>query len=713
MLRLPATQIDLGHRDLKWHTTRHFERLAHYEKSLSKVKAHRVHAGIQIPVSPHVLNLPIFPATVAPTLDIDDIISPEPVPRDSQSYWESVRANSKTRCEASLNLEYVLDKSRQSHVPATQRAVGSRENLLTLEDCEDGRYENLQEHSTNDSLTRRFSDQSSEAGERAEVDSEQCPSFSSHVLQGVLDNEVTAEHNKKPPELPEASEGDRPLAGPRHHRSFFRIRRRRPRDDPEDASQDRNDISHYPNVDGPTDIISDNGTNVISPDTNIDIPVRGSHDIPDHQRPSPVSPYAQADYEEKPRTLMESSPVSEPDDFSDSPLFPLYRSFDQLRAGSTVLTRSPLYISQAAASSSPERQAGPRSVSGQESLVEVGQLSLPKHRSERLVHSSQSRSSTCTNPYESSGHPCGSWDDLATVQDEQKIYTASRETVEAQKQKPQRERWEMNASLIDSSSPTVPAYTPASLPRPKTLRRRQHFSTQRRTSYVLPPHLQLQPTHFPIPPPFCTRTRRIVSNAYLHSPPRTHPFAHIQHLPMLGSPITNNLHQPFTPPPIISYQPDTRPPTRNFFFHSHTKPSTPHHQHSLRICNDRLPTFSQPRTSVGLPENGYDPSLRLGYMTVPAGRSRRLSRVRGTGDDEETPLRRLFGGWRSRQEQAEQENVGSEGERYWLERERQGRERTMEMEGGRGATMDRTPPRVLDLRSSMNTRRGRRINSQG
>ncbi|MCJ1239823.1 hypothetical protein MMC14_007821 [Varicellaria rhodocarpa] len=712
MLRLPATQIDLGHRDLRWHTTRHFERLAHYEKPASKVKAPRVHAGIQSPVSPRFLNLPLFPTTVAPTLDIDGIISPEPVPRDSQSYWESVRANSETQREASLNLEHLLDKSHQSHVQATQRAVSSQENLHMLEDPEDGHSEDLQEHSTDDSPTRGLSDQSYEAGERAQVDPEQCPSSSSHALQGVLDNEVMAEHNQEAPNLPEASEGDKPVAEPRHHRSFFRIRRRRPRDNPEDASQDRSDVSHYLNVDGPADIITNNGIyRARSPDNNFDIPIRGSHDIPDHQRTSPVSSYAQADYEETPRTRLESSLVNEPDDFSDSPPFLLYRSFDRLRAGSTVLPRSPLYISQAAVSSSPERQAVPQSVSSQGSSVEVDQLPLPPHRSERLVHRSQSRSSTCTNPYRSVDHPCGSWGDPARVQDEHEIYTAYRKTVEAQKQKAHRERWEMNASLIDTSSPTAPAYTTASLPRPTTLRRRQHFPTQRRTSYVLPPHLQLQPTRFPVQLPFSARTRRIVSNAYLHSPAPNHPFAHIRHLPISNSATTNNLHQPFTPPPVITGHLDTRPPTRNPSFHSHTKSSTPHHHQSLRIYNDRLPTFSQPRTSVDLPENGHGPSLTLGYMTLPAGRSRRLSRVRGTGGDEETPLRRLFAGRRPRQEQAEQENVGSEGERYWLERERQGREREMDMEGGRGATMDRTPPRVLDLRLDVNV--GRRISSQG
>ena len=129
---------------------------------------------------------------------------------------------------------------------------------------------------------------------------------------------------------------------------------------------------------------------------------------------------------------------------------------------------------------------------------------------------------------------------------------------------------------------------------------------------------------------------------------------------------------------------------------------TPHR--SMRVYNDSLPASAQPQTPIGLPRNGLPHMLT---MTAPAGamggrnpRSRaRISSGAWALDGGEDQTPRLLGSPRRAGrstrlvvDSSEQENFGVEGERWWIERQRE----QMEARMGRGgeAGLDRTPPRA-------------------
>ena len=665
MLRLPATQINLEHRDLQWHTSRQYMPLDRYAKTIPKSRPPgsrssgsnsparnspgssppELPAGIQSLVPQRLLTSYSLPTMTAPKSKIDSIISPELVPRNSREPWDSVQAGIETQLEASVSPEHLAS---MSHVQATQRAITSQEDPHILEGYEGSQYGSTQEHSDDDQPSNELS------GHFHGADSQRGHLPCLDVLQEVQGVEATIEETSS---IPGSSE--RLANGSRHHKLLACIRRfGRPRCGLEDVPRDRSEIPRRLVLDGPVDVISGREQHTIES-------FRTKINRPNHKITNPVSLYTLVRHHETSRVVGKPLITSEPNGYSGSPQLSLYR-LDQLRNGSGVLARSPLHISRAAPSSSLYRQVIPQSVFHPSDSAESDSLSIPLHRPERLVRHNPRQFYTYPELCRSLENVLRSSIELAAVEDECEEHSTYRKGTEVQEQSEQGHRRESNASLANFSL----SDTTSSSPQPINLPRRHDFLPSQ-TSYSLFPSPQAptpSPRRFPLPPPFSATPRHMSQNASPNSPSPARVFTHALNLSS-PNPTTPNDVPPFLlpyPPSVASLlQPSTPPPRtpshqgprytdplpRNPSFHHHINHSIlPHNRNpSLRIYNDRVSSSSssQPSTPPNLYGNSIQPSLVLGHATAPVDGPRRWSRARGIDNlGEQTPARRLFGGLR-------------------------------------------------------------------
>ena len=257
-----------------------------------------------------------------------------------------------------------------------------------------------------------------------------------------------------------------------------------------------------------------------------------------------------------------SSSASQQDDQS-TPLLPvLPRCLDAARYLSRNLPRSRLYISQAAKSSSPEKQAYSLKADAGPCVEESSGIpSRHGRRHRRYIPRSQSYSFENSEPFD---------------------------TRSTQEPNPTEGDRIQNFSESNFASP------PSSHPEESRTRETQRPITPSRGSATGPPRL---------PPPFSTTPRNVSFDVGATSPttPSTHSHSSPTHV-ALSPPFSSTPPNQHVSP--ARYVPSPSPPI----------PMTPYR--SMRVYNDNLPRSSQPQTPVGLRRHGI-PSMANPLFTAP------------------------------------------------------------------------------------------------
>ncbi|MCJ1418346.1 hypothetical protein MMC32_004693 [Xylographa parallela] len=623
MLRLPTTKIDLGPRDLAWHIDRYHQRKARYDEGHhmngSVRSAHRESqvqsSKVPFRCLPH-QHVYVPQATSRVVVD-DALVSSEPVPRDSNAFWNGVVAVAGTSMQNSEPLPH----ERYSDVEAAASSSESHNTSIPsdpssgfdeLETLQQGHEHARNAHDLRDVL--EAATRLAELRSQFSVDSSQS---SENGKEDVTNNFVDLE----------AGRG----ATPARRRTFFNFRR----------------AEHDGGIDEDISTLSRSFSSQLDfNDSHESMPIYNEHGeeedlaiaraVPiSRSVPRPVLQHTTSrlrgqgsQLEDEEAELAETiASLHELIDGAVSPAPRLPAHIEHLRSRSGTIARSPLYLSQAVTSSSPEKAS---TVSlyhtslQPESMTSL--LSLPPRRAKQYKPKSSSSigskashdsndlrisRGTARHPHQST-HP--EWDEPNELQNA--ISHSNGHPIDATFQPP--------------STHTSPAYTFASSPPQPSP---HSITTTHRPS---PPQLP------PLPPPFSS-TRRLVSfNLALPSPPPANPFTSPArpspppaHPPNASTP--NDLN-PFRAPSSHSHRTIASTPPSRSVTHlprhytpspSPPPPTTPHR--SMRIYNDALPAFAQPQTPLGLPRHGVYASGPGAYYTAPA-RGNRGPEHRGNGD---------------------------------------------------------------------------------
>ena len=742
MLRLPVTQINLSQRDLTWHTNRHQARLAqhvnvsHPGSSLVGLHAH----GEEVAA--------IKSGFRRGSSDIDrvlnahgSIISGEPIPRDSRAFWDGFLADVLSRSEVpvdtkqlveglqSLGAEASLNAETSVRSSGTSGVRGTSNGSLNSNGQETPEYEAQVGENANNSGSKEQSEE--EVYLRSRFSSDTLSSPEQDHGEELFDFQLPREESTL-------------NATARRRHSFFGFHRRSNTCNSiaeEDASEFKPRIPRQTDLDGSSDTFPDrqrnmarSGYNNINTDPTID------RNKTCHTRRVGI-PTLETDEQDQDEAAYDlSSLFTELDDQSASQL-PLHlpRSIELLRSRSgdllrSTLPRSPLYISQVPKSSSPEKQ--PASVTGRSTADvagEPGLLSCPPRRRKRYMYSSENQSIVGSEASQKLIKALGEGADLTRLDDlYQQIESSSAVSTPSHQDDPY-----ISPFLPSSQSRLASDYTRTS--------RKSSSAHERHSSPSHPGLLRLSspslskpaiPSLPPLPPPFSKTPRRLSPPHTFPSSPPVNPFTTTPHHQAaqassvyvragpssspdpLSLPPHTSLpdlppRNPFSPTvdqrrlginqrhssSVLSNTSTTTPPgsqrprQRYVPSPSPPPPMTPHR--SMRVYNDSLPASIQPQTPIGLPRNGLPHMLTMTAPAGPLGRAPLGSAAwRLDGSDDQTP--RLLGSprraGRAEVDSSEQENVGVEGERWWIERQREQMEERMRRAGEAG--LDRTPPRA-------------------
>lgn len=580
MLRLAPTQITLGSRDLTWHTRRHNHRREREKQhasgfievigSSTKGPQHLVEKPVCIsPFSvPRVLpaNEPVT------TANFDTAsISREPVSRDSRVFWDQVLADAGAPTGTQIrNVErrpriVEMPRDSQGMIPSSKGSIDENfpGSAGTYKDSFGIGYPQnpSSETETIPQLQSRFS---SESDTSFQEDSK------TEVLVSNNDTEELRQFV-----LPIRSSSMASYSG-----RFLRPTSQ------EDRAITSHSSSGHPDLDGYSGSLP------------------AHHD---YHRKGTSTTWMKSGYDDS-RSAAQTSRIatgpsvdraSSPENPS-SPQLPLPRSVDNIRRRPTSgLPRSPLYMSQAAASSSPEKRTRPSADlsdenSSSETVAEHSRLPVepPRHRKKyRARYEGYIYDEAASETAEVYGIDGLSIDD--SIQSSLPTSSLSSRTASVcdhQQASPQPQNRLSGSSSASSRRTTSPNSYPA-------------LSTPGNTvSSPSPPRRNLPPHPF-------SATQRNVSYGLPLSP---------------ASPSASN--------PTVSPLPQSRPPR------------TPQRTQRMAVYNDNLPAWSQPQSPARLPRNGL-PAMSLqnpvgigagAAQTAPAGIGRRRrDSVRPT-----TPTRR-------------------------------------------------------------------------
>ena len=354
---------------------------------------------------------------------------------------------------------------------------------------------------------------------------------------------------------------------------------------------------------------------------------------------------------------------------------------------STSVVRSSLFISHAAASSSPEKGSNERgrreSGMGEEA---TSWLTLPPRRP--IKQSTTGSSPPCTSRYKQTSatyrlFPSQANDskslEKGTAQPSTRLSDLSPSSFQEVIENPREIE-----NLIRRGLPTSEPSTPSN----HVL---DDYNRRGRRPSIISPDL---PT---LPPPFSARPRNVSDASSVPSSsslgstagPSRYAFFPDWHLPSLA---TRPQAMTQLPPDVTlrkispqpgSYEPSLSPPT----------PKTP--QRTVMVYNDALPAASQPQTPVGLPRHGVLPMSMIGSFTAPVGQA---SRRRGRMQGQPTHSPTTRGGRRNVWRQLSQD-IGAEGAE---DQENNGVAEANVMQRARDAAaalragpgeLERTPPR--------------------
>lgn len=587
MLRLAPTQIRLGPRDLAWHKDRHEARQALRDNG-QKVKV--IGSPVRLyPETPDNLKLalPLFfprPPSSKPDgrLDKDDVeddsvISNEPVPRGSKTFWDRVLAHAGTSSE--IQVQHVdrrptiveESKSSQGNIRSSK---GSIEHVLSsnIETTEahdyvsssSYPYESLDDDGFSPQLQPRFSNEP--------------------VAVPSIDRGKDTRSGKRSTKQPPASHPPRifvltPSQEQELEEIESELRGRTPRQFSGSMELDGSSDKHryYHEVRGRlAGMTPDLRQRVYR--TRDDSVERA---VSDSQRQHPS---VEAD-----PSLLTPSPPQDPYSPEISPQLPVPRMVIAMRRRSFGLPRSSLRISHAAASSSPDKQS-PASPDPTKNGAATSASSLEQPFSFK-----------------------------ANVEVEGEASALFQQP--SRRRKKYRFHWKSNS--VDSrevSPPSGPSQRPVSV-RQEVTQGQSAFSSARLTTP--------SPSHSFTPSPSSTPPRRLNPHAIPFTPNNTPPTSAPRRLitsPTMPIPLTSLPLRPFSATPRsrsmnaspASPSPLARPHSASSpdspFHHSPITPPPPPH---ITIYDDRFSAASQPRTPAQLSRN--PPSIRPPFRASGAG----------------------------------------------------------------------------------------------
>lgn len=553
MLRLAPTHIALGSRDIIWHTDRQNARRDREDQHASgsvnsRVKDHQESAEQPNSILPY--SFPHLPANAPVTTDDFEsaLISKDPVPRGSRVFWDKVMADA--GAPTGIQVQNVERRPRIIEMPHdSQEMIRSSKGSIEEDlPSSSGTY--------HDSLgISHFQSPSNETETTLQLQSRFSSDSESEFEEGDDKDEPLVGNN--PPET--LRQFDLPIRS--SSMSSYSGRFRGPTSHEDRAINPH--LSDHAELDGCSDSIP-------------------AHQ--DHQRKRASTIGVEPEYNAT-RSIAQNPRIgtglfserTSPPGIPRSPQLPLPRSVDKFRHRSTSgLPRSPLYMSQVAVSSSPEKRPRPSTNSGDddssgETISEPSSLlaqpprlrkkSKARNRNEGYIFDEAALESAQVY-----GMDLLSIDDPSQSSLNSSLSSRTGSVSDQQQMSPGPQNPLFSSPPASGHRNTSPYFLPSISPP------RHNIS-----SPTLPPH------------PF-SATRRTTSS----------------HLPLSpSSPSASNSTMPNFPP-------------------------SPTHQR-MAIYNDNLPASVQPQTPAHLPNNGLpamslQPPFRIGIgvaQTAPAGIGRR------------------------------------------------------------------------------------------
>ncbi|MCJ1371877.1 hypothetical protein MMC20_003097 [Loxospora ochrophaea] len=644
MLRLPASRIELGVRDLEWHTDRHRDRLPRWTSGYPPdVQSERAKwdASTQQNLGER--------RPVAASVPETSLVSDEPVPRDSRPFWDGILR------DAGM-LGVVPEQRLQSH-GGLSRPLPYRPTTGSSDSRDhdgDERLGDVTIYGEDEELLRHKSYRTSD-----DI-SESFPS-ASNVSGHDFDDESDINDTRS---LEEERLHFRSL---RRRLSFFKLHRRtHPTNGEDDVSLIQRRFSSQIDLDGTSDCVpSDSG-----PDNRSSWTRSSEYGVCRSTSSGTSKAQSGADEAHQERDpsarahgeMTRSWSIDEPDNPPRTSPKTLPRAADSLRSRLGGLPRSPLYIAQLA--SSPEKSfkspAEFQSSNAPEpnNATDSASLSYIARRPRNYKRRSQSYSyveSEAWNDETATNGPNNDDSDSTIssgpASSPPKPFHGSQSVL---KHSPSAARHHYRNECLDyaflmdepRSSPALPALPPPFSSNARNVSINPLFPSSSSDSAGLP-----SPSNFALPSGFRTAT----SSAQSSPSPIPSPYN-----------MQSQLSQP-----LMRHVPSPTPPL----------PTTPYR--SMRVYDDSLPASSQPQTpmdsrSVGLP------IARNAAYTAPVGALGRHQYYTALPTRTPTRERRQRNGIRG----AEQENVGleAEGLRAWVSQIERRRERAEEH------GLERTPP---------------------
>ena len=650
MLRLASTRIILSPSDLDWHVRRHEKRKAELKKG--KLSNGTVHSPSTQPLSPEPqYELGGSSRSGQPAAGDTPIYSNEPVPRDSQAFWDKILADAGSSARIH---QASMARLPQVIVPSDTFLEANGSVRLSIRGEIEEDHIGVQSGSVPEELLISPRSPVSDPETMASIDLQSRLSpFSPPSRESSLESFDVFPSTKQGVGTEDASIS---------HASRRSRGRGTDSQDPwvnqmdvDGPSDTAPKVRHYPSTSSlhdpePTAIGMPFGAQGRKAELAASRNACGAHAVMDSAIPF-VEPQA---FDQFLRDECAGSSHAQ-----------------HIRTRSGGLPRSRLYISEAAASSSPDkRPRSPVASHSEAPINESGLLSLPPRRRKGYKFRSETYSNvSSTEAHKQPGTPPSALamgnsfdsapDEFSHAQQAQAGTVFSNHDNYAIRTPS--ESVPRTSNDIFSSSGSVRRYNAASSPS-----YRSNVSQSSHSSSTYPQGLSSQSQDVPS----IDLLQLSGTNTSMYANPLSQPVERFPTRTRSVSRITSttynipttdeNIHLPGSP-----YLPSTPPRS--------TSSTSMHHTPTrLSIYNDRLPASLQPQTPIGLPRNGLPPmSLQNPFFTAPARTGARARRgVAGWlhsafATPSRASQRRELGAWRRRDGQ---ENVSVEDEVQRAER---------------------------------------------
>ncbi|KAL8793024.1 MAG: hypothetical protein Q9195_004335 [Heterodermia aff. obscurata] len=628
MLRLRPTQITLNPRDTEWHQVRHENRQGLRARgqlvSVTTTQLPHDHSSPQLDEGLLPYGFPRPPSSQLPSiqgLQLPLFATDE----ERQRYWSRIGAETGGHPQ----MRSVIS-GRPNMINNSPSSQSMMEASSASFESDDGSVQELDDPGNNESnYTLRSQDSD---GDDREDESKGHSEGDSPIRSTV----ESGHHHEAHESQVDSAVVQSPHTTRRRRISLpFRRRRASRRDTPEHISQIQRQTENidfdgssdrYPHDDDPGSAQSAAESQYTTAHSSLSEDLGPAQELQDN---SSVLESNDLEVEHITERLEASSPFNDTPDQSTTMSLPQPRPLSIIRRPAG-LPRSPLYISQEAVSSSPEKRPRPDD-DGVELSESLEALSIHPRRSKRYKRRSQSypyMQSEADNAHSSQNDGSTQDHHHSTRSDLPNVQLPVSTDDDSHLLNPQASNSSLHSASYGSS---VNSFTDSSP---------THRSLSPLATPFTPRHIR-SPMQPPLPPYAFSAVRRTVSFA---------------------SPSNSSSRSP-TSPSRFQTPPYNRRVGR---LRTPPHPRTPQYV----VYDDRLPASLQPQTPVGLPSNGIPsgglPGVGLGgAYTAPVGGSRRsLGALRDGGNrDMATPTRRRRG-LGGAQEQ-ENERHGPDMERAW------------------------------------------------